>query len=195
MDFGSCVSAPGACGRAAGARVARGMTLIELAVTMVVVALLIAVALPSFTSLIQNNRVMGEVNSFVSDLQFARSEAIKQGLPVSLCPSSNGTSCLGTNSWSSGWIVFPDATGSGSIASGVTPLRARQALVGGDSFAATPSTTAFTFSRDGFAINLAASGVTLVLHTSPVNAAATRCVALTLVGHETVQSAGTGSCT
>ena len=194
MNIGFCASTPRQRQRATGTA-ARGLTLVELAVTLAVVAILISVALPSFTSLIQNNRVLGEVNSFVSDLQYARSEAIKEGIPVSVCASSNGSTCLGANTWSSGWIVFPDAAGSGSIAAGVSPLRVRQAMTGGDSFAATPSSTHFTFSRDGFALNLATTGVTIVLHTSPLNSAATRCVALTLVGHESVQSAGTGSCT
>lgn len=164
-------------------------------VTLAVAAILLATAVPSFVSMVRGNRVLTEVNALVSDLQFARSEAVKRGQPVSVCPSSNGTSCLGTNAWHSGWIVFPDPSASGTVASGVAPLRLRAAFVGGDTFVAGPSVTVFTFSRDGFALNLPAGGTTLALHTNPIQSAATRCVALTLVGHQSVQNAGTGACT
>ena len=84
-------------------------------VVVALVAILTALATPSFVGLIQRNRVSAEINSFAGDLQFARSEAIKQGLPVSICASSNGVSCLGANTWHSGWIVFADLNGSGAV--------------------------------------------------------------------------------
>jgi type IV fimbrial biogenesis protein FimT len=171
-----------------------GLTLIELVVTLAVVSILLGVAAPSFVSMSKSNRVSVEVNSFVSDLQYARSEAVKRGLPVTLCASSSGTSCLGSSSWHAGWIVFPDPTASGVVAAGETPLRSRAAFVSGDTFVATPGVAALTYSRDGFALNLPAGGTTLILHTSPLNSAATRCLAITLVGRHAVQSAGTGSC-
>ena len=172
----------------------RGLTLIELMVVLAIAAILLTIGLPSLVSFIQSNRVATEISSLDSDLQFARSEAIKQGIPVSVCASADGSSCLGANNWASGWIVFPDATASGTVAAGVTPLRVRQALSSGDTLVASPGATALTYSRDGFAINLPGATVTLTLHTNPVNSAATRCLALTLVGHQTVQSAGTGAC-
>ncbi|MDE2081846.1 MAG: GspH/FimT family pseudopilin [Burkholderiales bacterium] len=186
---------PGRLHARAASAAAAGLTLIELMVTIAVAAILMATAIPSFQAMIQRNRVITEANSLVSDLQFARSEAIRQGLPVSLCVSADGRTCLGANTWHSGWIVFVDTAASGSIASGVTPLRKRDAFVGGDTFVADSGASALTYSRDGFAINMPAGGTTLVLHTSPVNAAATRCVALGLTGHQTGQSPGTGNCT
>ncbi len=175
-------------------RAARGLTLIELMVVLVIAAILLTVGLPSLVSFIQSNRVATEISSLDSDLQFARSEAIKQGIPVSVCASSNGTSCLGSNTWQSGWIAFPDPTASGTVAAGVTPLRVRQGMSQGDTLTANPAVTAVTYSRDGFAINLPGATVTLTLHTSPVNVSATRCLALTLVGHQTIQTPGTGAC-
>jgi type IV fimbrial biogenesis protein FimT len=172
----------------------RGLTMIELMVTLAVAALLLAVAVPSFVSTIQSNRVLTEVNALVGDLQYARSEAIKEGVPVSVCVSSNGTTCLAANTWHSGWIVFPDPTASGVVAPGVTPLRVHAAFTGGDTFVASPQATWVSYSRDGFALNLPAGGVTLTLHTSPEVGSATRCLTLTLVGHQTVESAGTGTC-
>ncbi|SCX73954.1 GspH/FimT family pseudopilin [Variovorax sp. EL159] len=172
-------------------------SLVELMVVVALVAILVAVATPSLVGLIQSNRVTAEVNSFVGDLQYARSEAIKQGVPVSVCASSDGLTCLGTNTWQSGWIVFVDLDGSGTVNAGDTVLRKRPAWVGGDTFAAAPSISAVTYSRDGFAnLPVAATGASIVLalHTAPVNASATRCVSINRVGHQTVVPGGTGAC-
>ena len=174
-----------------------GFTLIEMMVVVALVAILVAIATPSFVGLMQSNRVSAEVNSFVGDLQFARSEAIKQGAPVSVCASSDGLNCLGANTWQSGWIVFLDLDGSGTVTTGDQVLRKRPAWVGGDTFAAAPSITAVTFSRDGFAnLPVAATGasILLALRTEPVNANATRCVSINRVGHQTVVAGGTGAC-
>lgn len=88
---------------------ARGFTLIELVVTLVVIAVTAAVALPSFTGLIRSNRVTSQTNELMASLALARTEAIRSNSPVVgnrdvvLCPSSNGTTC--SADWSDGWIV------------------------------------------------------------------------------------------
>ena len=65
-----------------------GFTLVELMVTLTVLAILVGVALPSFRDMILNNRRTAIVNDLVSSLLLARSEAIKRGQPVSVCASS-----------------------------------------------------------------------------------------------------------
>jgi type IV fimbrial biogenesis protein FimT len=165
--------------------------MIELMVAVAIVAILVALAAPSFSAIIQRNRIAGQVNSFVGDLQFARSEAIKRGQSVSLCPSSNGTDCLTTNTWHSGWIVFNDTNGSGAINGSETPLRYRRGFTSSDTFAATTDTATFTYNREGFA-NV--SELLLVMRTAASNANATRCVLVNRVGRQQVQSNGTGSC-
>ena len=62
-----------------------GFTLIELMVAIAVAAILITLATPSFRLLIQNNRISGAANDFVSVFNLARAEAIKRGAVVFVC--------------------------------------------------------------------------------------------------------------
>lgn len=55
-----------------------GFTLIELMITIAVLGILAAIALPSFQSTLERLRVKGAAENFFADLQFARTEAIKQ---------------------------------------------------------------------------------------------------------------------
>lgn len=181
------------------------MTLIELLITIVIAGILLMIAVPSFVSLTQTNRLAGEANALSGDLQFARAEAIKEGLPVSICVSTNGTSCASASTpWQSGWMVFPDnANLSGTsppTATGVTPLRRQTAWTSTDTFTASNSggsISSITFNRDGMAIGLTGP-VTWTLRTSPINATATRCVYLDIAGHQQVlrngQATATGTC-
>lgn len=79
-----------------------GYTLIELMVTLAVVAILAAVAVPAMTSLINANRLAGMNDELTASVQLARSEAIRRNAPVRLCGTSNGTTCDGN--WDR-WIV------------------------------------------------------------------------------------------
>lgn len=91
----------------------RGVTLIEMMVTVAVAAILMAAAVPSFNTMIQNNRISAQVNDFVSAVHAARGEAIKRGTPVTLCSSSNQRSCNGGQTWNGGWVVFEDQNTTG----------------------------------------------------------------------------------
>lgn len=104
----------------------RGFTLIELVVTVAVAAVLITVAIPSFTNLIKDSRLIASSNLLVRSLAVARSEAVKRGSPVAMCASDNGTSCSG--SWTQGWIVFTDAGTEGTVDGTDTVLRVEGSL-------------------------------------------------------------------
>ncbi|HEY0745246.1 MAG TPA: GspH/FimT family pseudopilin [Steroidobacteraceae bacterium] len=84
-----------------------GFTLIELLVTMTVAAILVGLAVPAFTSFLQNDRDTGQINSLVASLNYARSEAVKRASPngIIVCPSTDGVNCVVTASWINGWIV------------------------------------------------------------------------------------------
>ena len=92
-----------------------GFTLVELLVTMVVFGILASIAIPSFSDLIKNSRLATETNDLMSDLAYARSEAARQGKRVTLCVSSNGTSCGTGSAWAGGRIVFADTGTYGTV--------------------------------------------------------------------------------
>lgn len=88
-------------------RIMNGVTLLELMVTVAIVAILGALAAPSFRTLIQTNRTRTVARELMSTLDLARSEAARRGQPVSVCRSSDGSSCSAMGAgWDSGWIVF-----------------------------------------------------------------------------------------
>lgn len=111
----------------------RGFTLIELMVTLAVAAILLTVGVPAFQEMLRGNRAATHANEFLTALNFTRSEAIKRGRNISLCPSSNQTACGGAN-WAVGWIAFVDADNDGVVDAGEELLRAWGALSGNPSF-------------------------------------------------------------
>lgn len=160
----------------------RGLTLLELIVTMAVAAILLAIGVPSYRYVTNANRVAGEVNTLLADMQYARAEAIKEGSDVVVCSSNGGTSCSGAATWQTGWIVFSDTNRDGSWESGEQILRVESALPGGDTLhPAVGTTSAVQFSREGFAVGLP-GGAIFELHDSTNNSVWTRCLEVTLVG-------------
>lgn len=95
-----------------------GFTAIELLVTISVVAVLAALAAPSFTPLVESWKVRQATEQLNSSLYFARSEAIKRGGQIAiqkLPNNTNGcTSATGTSDWDCGWIICHDTNGNGN---------------------------------------------------------------------------------
>ncbi len=85
----------------------RGFTLVELMVTITVLAIVVGVAAPSLAAFIQSNRVAGNANSMVSALNFARSEAVSRAESVRFCPvNESQDGCSGSDDWSAGWVAI-----------------------------------------------------------------------------------------
>ncbi len=140
-----------------GAGGVRGFTLLELMVTVAILAIVSAIAVPSFAGLINRDRLTSQANELVATMQYARSEAVRINGQVQLCPSTNGTTCFG-NDWSQLIVLSVrsnevlrqfSGTGKASIAADVNDI---------------------TFSSDGLARNtgglLAVANITVCLDTS-----------------------------
>jgi type IV fimbrial biogenesis protein FimT len=109
----------------------RGVTLLELMVVIAIVAILAAVGLPSMTEMVKNNRVSSARMNFISDLNFARSEAIKRNTRILIC--SGQADCVNDANWAAtGWLVCYDADRNGAcdatVAGNPNPILVRAPL-------------------------------------------------------------------
>lgn len=91
-----------------GARVQRGFTLVEVLVTISILAILTAVAVPSFQTMIASSSLTSTTNDVMTTLAQARSEAVRTGSRVTMCKSADGSTCVVSGDWEQGWIVFND---------------------------------------------------------------------------------------
>lgn len=82
----------------------KGFTIVELIITLLVAAILVAVAAPSFNRLLVDNRLTTEANLLLSSLQIARSEAAMRGVNVTLRIPDEAPIRV----WEQGWIMFTD---------------------------------------------------------------------------------------
>jgi len=133
----------------------RGVTLPELLIVTAIVGLITTLAVPSFQRFIKGNAISSGVDTFMADLRFARSEAVKRGGVVVMCrsdkpevlkPTCGTGSTLG---WQSGWIVYHDLNGNGNRTANETLLRVQTPLTAIDSIAETGAANKFEFLSTG----------------------------------------------
>ena len=90
-----------------GKRGVFGSTTTELILFLFIGAVMIGYAVPNFKDFVINNRTVSGTNLVVSAPNYARSEAIKRGMPVTACASSDYANCS-ASIWHEGWMVFSD---------------------------------------------------------------------------------------
>lgn len=135
-----------------------GFTLVELAVTVTIAAILTAWGMSSWKNLLLDNRIVTQANEIMAELTLARSEAIKRRKNVMVCSSNNLTACTDTN-WELGWIIFEDTDKSNQINGDETLLRVHESLSGGNTLGTgTGIGWRFNYSRLGLANITTGSG-------------------------------------
>lgn len=132
----------------------RGFTLIELLITILVLVIIMAIAIPSFNAVIQNNLTVATSNDMIISLNYARSEAIKRGANVSICPAADQTFSSCGSDWNQGWIIFLNPSVSSSYSSGNSAqllLRTQSISGTNPGITTSPSTSLANYNSAGFA--------------------------------------------
>jgi len=84
----------------------QGFTLFELLITMLLIALISSLAVPSLAASLARQRQSVEINALFHAIHLARKESIMRRKVVSLCPSLDGRKCTSSRDWSTGWLMF-----------------------------------------------------------------------------------------
>jgi type IV fimbrial biogenesis protein FimT len=85
--------------------VSAGVTLIEMMVAISILAILLAIAVPSFSESRLSSQLRSSSTELIASANLAKSEAIKRNAPANLCVSTDGLTC-GAGGWEQGWIVI-----------------------------------------------------------------------------------------
>jgi len=122
-----------------------GFTMVEMVVTVAILAIMAAVALPSYTKLIANNRADSETADLYQALNYTRLEAINRGLSVRITPAITG-------SWTGVLNI--------SLSTATTPLRVIPGMSSQAVLGLSPTATYIEFNNLG-GLTYPASSLTL----------------------------------
>jgi type IV fimbrial biogenesis protein FimT len=141
-------------------KISKGFTLVEMMVVITIVGILLAVVIPGFKSILNNQRVKSASFELFTSLTLARSEAIKRNTDVTITPTT-------TSDWESGW----------SIAAGSTTLK-NQAAISGVVVSGAPASV--TYKRTGRISNTTSPA--FQVDVSPADSTQIRCIKIELSG-------------
>ena len=167
----------------------RGFTIIELMMTLLVLALLISVAVPSFGTFINNNRITSQANNFHAAVLFARSEAVKRNRNVVICWSGNPAAASpcgnsGTG-WTDGWVMYADEDQDGAFDANEL-IRSHDGVTGGGTMSG--GLASISYSGDG---RISSSAATFKFCDASNNDSYTRELTFSALGNPRVTKSGT----
>ncbi len=137
-----------------------GFTLIEALVVIAITAILLAVGVPTFQTFTAGRAVDAHVAELSGAMRLARAEAIKRGVPVTLCqtndPNAANPVCNNAANWATGWLVFVDRGTQGSFDAGDQLVQAQNALTNTGGVQRTTGNAFITFLPNGVSLANAA---------------------------------------
>ena len=162
-----------------------GFTIIELMITIAVLGVLLALAVPNMRDLVIRNRLTTRTNALVAAMQLARSEAIKRGVPITVLSISGNTN------WAvQGWAVGLNLNNDSDFAdAGEVEFRREDAVTGNSTL--TGSVAAIQFFPNGGTNNFSA----LTLCTTDIAIQNQRRISVSISGHMQTVKADNPSCT
>lgn len=137
-----------------------GFTLIELMVTIMVMAIVLGIGIPSMTDFVRNSRMTGTANDLLAAMHVARSAAVSRRAPTTVCRSANPMAATPTCGAGTGWVVYVDANdvdgdglpdGDGALNAGEEILLANQGPPDSITITTTPAGSSFvSYASTGF---------------------------------------------
>ncbi|MEH6518574.1 MAG: GspH/FimT family pseudopilin [Halioglobus sp.] len=179
----------------------KGFTLVELMITLIIAAILLAVAAPGFRSLIERNRLQSAGSNLYASLMLARSEALKRNQPIGVCKgtaTASAASCTtsGTDgTWEGGWVVHLDPNNPSTLDPNDV-LATRLALKAGDTLRVVKTSSlstklnGLTYRPDGGA----SEDASFILCNSDADTTTRRLITVELTGRPRL-SQSAGNCT
>ena len=132
-------------------RLQYGLTLLEMLITVAILALLVGVVAPSINTILVKNRVTGDINTLSAIAQQARFSAINEQFNVILCPTTSYSTCV--SDWANAKMVFIDENSNGSRDSSEPLIASSDPLNSGNTISGISG--AISFSEQGSISNSA----------------------------------------
>lgn len=133
-----------------------GFTLLELMLVVTIAGLLLGFGVPAMGNFFRNARITGAANDVMGALHFARSEAIKRRVPVTLCtsadPLNNNPVCDAT-ALLTGWVAFVDPNQNGQRDAAEVVLLQHEPMPGTITARSSANPFRVTYLMNGFALN------------------------------------------
>lgn len=92
-----------------------GVTLLELLIALLLLAVVLSIAVPGFRNLLDRNALQTAADRFFTALMLTRSEALKRNQVAVICKTSDGASCTSSGNWEQGWLVYVDVDADSTV--------------------------------------------------------------------------------